>query len=55
MVREAFKSLINAEKLCIIEGYAVNIFHDNKYYLIYNPDIYNKYVIKYKKECITCE
>jgi len=55
MVREAFKSLTNAEKPCIIEGYAVIIFQNDDYYLIYNPKIYNKYVIKYKKECITCE
>lgn len=55
MVREAVKTLNNAEKKCLFEGFAAVIFRDGSYYLIYDQKKYAENVLKYGTECKTCE
>lgn len=55
MVGEAFKTLNNAEKRCLIDGFASILFRNGFYQLIYDPIKYKDYVLKYGTECKSCE
>lgn len=55
MVREAIRTLNNAEKRCLFEGFAGIVFRDGYYYLIYDKKKYAEYILKYGTECKSCE
>ncbi len=54
MVREASKRLNNAEKRMVMDRHAVLLYRDGAYYLVYDPEIYKEYVIRYGTECKPC-
>jgi len=54
MIREAYKTLNDAEKRCLIDGHATIITDNGAYYLIVDAKIYPDYVIKYGTECRSC-
>lgn len=55
MVKEASRRLNNAEKRCLIDRHAIILYRDGDYYLVYDPKIYEEYVMKYDAECKPCE
>ncbi|MDH7512435.1 MAG: hypothetical protein QHH14_05770 [Clostridiales bacterium] len=55
MIKEAFKRLNNAEKRCVMDKHAVILYRDGAYCLVYDPEIYNDYVVKYGTECKSCD
>ena len=54
MIREALKTLNNAEKRCLTDRHAAIIYENGSYYLVLDPRIYATYISKYGTECKTC-
>lgn len=55
MAAEVFKTLNNAERKCLEDGFASIIFRNGDYYLLLDSKKYPEYVKKYGKECKSCE
>ncbi len=55
MVSEAFKTLNNAERKCLEDGFASIVFRSGDYYLFFDSKKYPEYVAKYGSECKSCE
>ncbi|MCX6568270.1 MAG: hypothetical protein NT147_04370 [Candidatus Aminicenantes bacterium] len=55
MASEAFKTLNNAEKKCLEDGFAAIIFRNGDYCLIFDSKKYQEYVLRYGTECKTCD
>ena len=54
MIKEALRTLNNAERRCFTDRHAAIIYDDGSYYLIVDPKIYADYVSKYGTECKSC-
>ena len=54
MINEAFRSLNEAERKCIEDGFASILYNNGDYVFFYDPVQYLKYVKKYGTECRTC-
>jgi len=54
MIREALRTLNNAERHCFMDRHAAIIHQDGSYYLAIDPRIYADYVSKYGTECPSC-
>jgi hypothetical protein len=54
-VGEAIKTLNNAEKNCLANGYGAIIYRAGAYHFIVNKKIYEEYVRKFGTECATCD
>lgn len=55
MFSEAYKTLNNAEKQCLNDGFATIIFRNSEYFFMFDSSKYHNYVSKYGTECKTCE
>lgn len=55
MVNEAFKTLNNAERKCLEDGFAAIVFRNGDYCLIFDSRRYPEYVLKYGTECKSCD
>ena len=54
MIKEALRTLNNAERRCFTDRHAAIIYDDGSYFLIIDPKIYADYVSKYGTECPSC-
>jgi hypothetical protein len=54
MIKEALRTLNNAERRCFTDRHAAIIYDDGSYFLIIDPKIYADYVSKYGTECKSC-
>lgn len=51
----AYRTLNNAEKQCLKDGFATVVFRNGEYYYLFDRAKYKEYVLKYGTECKTCE
>lgn len=55
MVKEAYRTLNNAEKKCFADHFAAIVYRDGEYFLCFDKKKYSEYVLKYGTECKQCE
>ena len=54
MIKEALRTLNNAERRCLADRHAAIIYENGSYYLVLDPRIYADYVSKYGTDCKSC-
>jgi hypothetical protein len=55
MAAEAFRTLNNAEKKCLIDGSGAIVFFRGSFHFIYDTSLYREYALRYGTDCKPCE